>query len=126
MSAVSRGILGPVPIKGPYKRGRKDQMTPAWKEEVRRRMKERDLSHAKLEKMLKAGSGTIARMLSNEQNTSVWVKKVSEALDLPVPGQESMDEALLLRNFRLATEEGKRALLQHAAAAAGVADPKPN
>lgn len=47
---------------------------------------------------------------------------ISEALRLPPPGQESDDERLLLDRFRKASAESKRAILQHAAAAAGVAD----
>jgi hypothetical protein len=110
-----------VPIKGPYTRGRKMQMTAEWKEQVRAALAEQRWSHQRLEDHLKAGRGQISRMLKPDQNTSVWVAKVSEALRLPMPGQESPDEATLLANFRAATDEGKRALLQHAAAAAGVA-----
>jgi antitoxin component HigA of HigAB toxin-antitoxin module len=126
MSSSFQRIISAVTTKGPYKRGRKDQMTPMWKELVRTRMDELGISHAALEKRIKAGSGTISHMLSERQNTSVWVAKVAEALQLPPPGRESEDEALLLENFRRATPEGRRALLQHAAAAAGIAPPKSN
>lgn len=114
--------MSAVPIKGPNKKGRKDQMTPGWKDRVREAMRERGLSHAELEDLIGAGSGAVSRLLAPSQNTSVWVVAISEALKLPPPGQESEDEQLLLERFRKASAESKRALLQHAAAAAGVAD----
>lgn len=122
MSVVTRAILTAVPIKGPYKKGRKDQMSPAWKALVREAMREREISHAELEDLIGAGSGAVSRLLAPTQNTSVWVEAISAALKLPAPGQESDDERLLLERFRKASAESKRALLQHAAAAAGVAD----
>jgi len=120
MSATSRDNWKGVAIKGPYEAGVKVQMTEDWKDLVRKVMKDQGWSQARLEERIGAGSGQISRMLARSQNTSVWVPKVCEALRLPPPGQESGDEALLLENFRAATEEGRRALLQHAAAAAGV------
>ena len=106
--------------RGPYKRGRKDQMTDGWKELVRQEMRSRGMSQAQLEESISAGRGQIARMLADSQNTSVWVAKVCEVLSIPPPGRESDDENMLLENFRRANPDAKRAILQHAAASAGV------
>lgn len=115
-----------VSTKGPYRHGRKDQMTSEWKERARHAIDGRGLSHGQVEDALGAGRGQISRMLSADQNTSVWVAPLSEFLGLPMPGQESSEESELLENFRQASPEGKKAILQHAAASAGISGPRRN
>lgn len=110
--------------KGPYASGRKDQMTPEWKNLLRLKLDEERMSLTTLEKRVGAASGALSRILGPDQNTSLYVAKICKALDLPMPGSESAEEEMFLSLFRASSPEVRRALMQLAMAAAGGIGPK--
>lgn len=103
-----------------YKKGRRDQMNLAWKESLRERLAERNMSQADLEHAIGAAKGAVARILSEEQTSSVWVHAICIEMDIPPPGPRSDEEEALLSMYRLTTPDNKKALMQLASALSAV------
>lgn len=96
--------------------GRKRQMSDEWKERVRARLAQGDVSHRGIELKIGAGSGTISRMLNAaaNQRTSEYVDAVSEALGiaLPITETRSADEEAVIARFRALAPADRTAVLR--------------
>lgn len=95
-------------------------MSLAWKETLRQRLADRGMSQAELEHAIGAARGAVAKILAEDQTSSVWVAAICKHMDMDPPGPITADEEKLLDCFRRSSDEGRRALLQHALAASGI------
>lgn len=116
-ASIARGRLIPMTYdmsngtRKAYPRGRKMQMTDAWKAAVNQWLADNGRDRAWLAAELEVAESTVKRMLE-EQNTSGLVPAVCEITGLPLPVQEVREgEDELLDLFRHADHADKAQLL---------------
>jgi len=99
----------------PYERGRKRQLSEAWKQAVRDRLAELGHGHKWLEVQIGAGSGAITKMLQPDHQFSGLVDPVCEFLGIDPPmiafETSSDEERALLDMFREMTADQRQHLL---------------
>jgi hypothetical protein len=117
MSATTRDNSPNMPGPGSkraYPKGSKTQLTPAWKQLVRDKLRELGRDHRWLAAQVGADGSGITRMLSDEQQTSSLVTDVCRVLGIaqPIAVIEGQDEHEAIDLFRRLSPRDRRHVLQ--------------
>lgn len=93
-------------------KGRKRQLSDEWKSRVKKRLSELGRDHRWLEGEIGASSGSVSRMLTS-QNTSSLMQPVCDALgiDPPMTEVQTENELRLVEGFRRMNAEQQQGLL---------------